>query len=172
MFLHQCTITPLCRNFWEVVFSACILLVLVTAVSCGRIPTAPNPSTIQAHSNMLTIVTAIHRYCSANQDAMPSNLQTLVAGGFLPASALQSPAGPVTDGGADYWLSTSRANIATSTYPSFEILVYDRATAEQGNEIVVGFYDGVSKLMTKAEFNTMMQKLDNNGVDFALPQSP
>ncbi|MCH8822492.1 MAG: hypothetical protein IH984_03185 [Planctomycetes bacterium] len=121
---------------------------------------------------MLTIVTAIHSYCSANQDAMPSNLQTLVAGGFLPASALQSPAGPVTDGGADYWLSTSRANIATSTYPSFEILVYDRATAEQGNEIVVGFYDGVSKLMTKAEFNTMMQKLDNNGVDFALPQSP
>lgn len=172
MFLHQYTITPLCRTIWEVVFSACILLILNSVASCGRIPTAPNPTTTQAFSNMQTVVTAINSYCIANQESMPPNLQTLVTSGFLPASALQSPVGPALDGGSDYWLSTSRTDISTSTYPSIEILIYDRATAEQDNEIIVGFYDCSVKLMTMAEFTSTMQRLDNAGVDFALPQAP
>lgn len=172
MFVHQDTITPLCHNFWKVIFPACVLLVLVSVVSCGRIPTAPNPTTNQAFSNMLIIVTAINSYCIANQEAMPPKLQVLVTSGFLPASALQSPAGPAIDGGSDYWLSTSRTDISTSTYPSIEILIYDRATAEKSNEIIVGFYDNSVQVLTRAEFNLKMQRLDNAGVDFGLPPTP
>lgn len=170
--LNKCAIILHFRTFRKNVYQICILFIAITAVSCGRIPTAPNPTTTQAFSNMLIIVTAINSYCIANQEAMPPNLQTLVTSGFLPASALQSPAGPAIDGGSDYWLSTSRTDISTSTYPSIEILIYDRATAEQDNEIIVGFYDCSVKLMTQAEFNSMMQKLDNNGVDFELPPTP
>lgn len=170
--LNNCTIIPLCRSFRKNVFEICVILIAISVISCGRIPTAPNPTTTQAFSNMQTVVTAINSYCIANQEAMPPNLQTLVISGFLPASALQSPAGPALDGGSDYWLSTSRTDISTSTYPSIEILIYDRATAEQDNEIIVGFYDCSVKLMTMAEFTSTMQRLDNAGVDFALPQSP
>lgn len=170
--LNKEAIIMLCRNLSNNALLICILLIAITAVSCGRLPTAPNPTTTQAFSNMQTVVTAINSYCIANQEAMPPNLQTLVTSGFLPASALQSPAGPALDGGSDYWLSTSRTDISTSTYPSIEILIYDRTTAEQDNEIIVGFYDCSVKLMTKAEFTSTMQRLDNAGVDFALPKSP
>ncbi len=149
-----------------------MLLSLIPVIAIeGCKPTGAVPASQQlvALSNIMAITAATNAYCVANGEAMPSDLQTLVTAGFLPASALNSPFGPVSDGGSDYWLSTSRQQISTSTYPSIEILVYDRAMYEDSDSVAVATYDGYSPIMAKGEFHQLMKRLDNRGVNFNLP---
>lgn len=149
-----------------------MLLSLIPVIAIeGCKPTGAVPASQQlvALSNMAAITAATNAYCVANGEAMPSDLQTLVTAGFLPASALNSPFGPVSDGGSDYWLSTSRQDISTSVYPSIEILIYDRAMYEDTDLVAVATYDNYSQIMTNGEFQQLMKRLDNRGVNFNLP---
>ena len=149
-----------------------MLLSLIPVIAIeGCKPTGAVPASQQlvALSNMVAITAATNAYCVANGDAMPPDLQTLVTAGFLPAAALNSPYGPVSDGGSDYWLSTSRQQISTSIYPSIEILIYDRAMYEDSDSVAVATYDNNSQVMTNGEFQQLMKRLDNRGVDFNLP---
>ena len=152
--------------------SLLMLLALIPVVAIdGCKPTGAVLASQQlaALSNMMAITAATNAYCVANGEAMPPDLQTLVTAGFLPASALNSPFGPVSDGGSDYWLSTSRQQISTSTYPSIEILLYDRAMYDDSDSVAVATYDGYSPIMAKGEFHQLMKRLDNRGVNFNLP---
>ena len=152
--------------------SLLMLLSLIAVVAInGCKPTGAVATRQQqlAHSNIMAITVATNAYCLANSDAMPPDLQTVVTAGFLPASALNSPFGPVSDGGSDYWLSTSRQNISTSRYPSIEILIYDRAMYEESDFVAVSTYDNNSQVMASSEFQQLMKRLDNRGVDFNLP---
>ena len=149
-----------------------MLLSLISVIAIeGCKPTGAVPARQQqlAHSNMMAITAATNAYCLANGEATPPALQTLVTAGFLPASALNSPFGPVSDGGPDYWLSTSRQKISTSQYPSIEILVYDRAMYEDSNFVAVATYDNYSQIMAGREFQQLLNRLDNRGVNFNLP---
>ena len=152
--------------------SLLMLLALIPVVAIdGCKPTGGVLASQQlaALSNMMAITAATNAYCLANGEATPPALQTLVTAGFLPASALNSPFGPVSDGGPDYWLSTSRQKISTSQYPSIEILVYDRAMYEDSDFVAAATYDNNSQIMASGEFHQLMKRLDNRGVDFNLP---
>ena len=147
-----------------------LLLIPIVAIDgCKRTGALSRRQQLVAHSNVMAITEATNAYCLANGDAMPPDLQTLVTAGFLPAAALNSPFGPVSDGGSDYWLSTSRQQISTSTYPSIEILVYDRAMYEDSDFVAAATYDNNSQIMASGEFHQLMKRLDNRGVDFNLP---
>ncbi len=145
------------------------LIPIVAIDGCKRTGALPTPQQQMAHTNIMTITAATNSYCIANGEAMPPDLQTLVTTGFLPATALNSPFGPVSDGGSDYWLSTSRQQISTSTYPSTEILIYDRAMYEDTESVAVATYDCYSQVMARGEFQQLLSRLDNRGVDFDLP---
>ena len=152
--------------------SLLMLLPLIPVIAidgCKPTGAVPTPQQQLAHSNLMAITVATNAYCVANGEAMPPDLQTIVTAGFLPAAALNSPFGPVSDGGPDYWLSTSRQNISTSQYPSIEILVYDRAMYEDSDFVAVATYDNNSQVMTSGEFQQLMKRLDNRGVNFNLP---
>ena len=152
--------------------SALMLLYLIPVVAaggCKRIGAVPTTQQTAAHSNIMAITVATNAYCIANGEAMPPDLQTLVTAGLLPAAALNSPFGPVSDGGSDYWLSSSRQQISTSIYPSIEILIYDRAMYEDSDFVAVATYDNNSQVMAKRELHQLMKRLDNRGVDFNLP---
>ncbi len=146
-----------------------LLIPIVAIDGCKRTGALPRRQQQVALSNIWAITAATNAYCIANGEAMPPDLQTLVTAGFLPGAALNSPFGPVSDGGSDYWLSTSRQQISTSIYPSIEILVYDRAMYEDSNFVAVGTYDNNSQIMASGEFQQLMKRLDNRGVNFNLP---
>ena len=147
-----------------------LLLIPIVAIDgCKRTGALPRRQQQVAHSNIMAITIATNAYCIANGEAMPPDLQTLVTAGFLPGAALNSPFGPVSDGGSDYWLSTSRQQISTSIYPSIEILVYDRAMYEDSDFVAVATYDCSSQIRTSGEFQELMSRLDNRGVNFNLP---
>ena len=145
------------------------LIPVIAIEGCKRTGAVPASQQLVALSNMMAITAATNAYCVANGEAMPPDLQTLVTAGFLPASALNSPFGPVSDGGSDYWLSTSRQQISTSIYPSIEILIYDRAMYEDIEFVAVATYDNYSQIIARGEFHQLMKRLDNRGVDFDLP---
>ena len=151
-------------------FLLLLLLIPIVAIDgCKRTGALPRRQQQVALSSIMAITEATNAYCIANGEAMPPDLQTLVAAGFLPAAALNSPFGPVSDGGSDYWLSTSRQQISTSIYPSIEILVYDRAMYEDSDSVAFAPYDCSSQIMTRGEFQELMSRLDNRGVNFSLP---
>lgn len=152
--------------------SALMLLLAISVVAtdgCKRIGAVPTAKETAAHSNIMAITVATNTYCIANGEAMPPDLQTLVTAGLLQATALNSPFGPVSDGGSDCWLSSSRQDISTSTYPSIEILIYDRAMYADSDFVAVATYDCSSQIMAKGDFQELMSRLDNRGVDFDLP---
>ena len=146
-------------------FVTLLLVVSLTVFSCK--PQSP-PGRLKAESNMLSILIAINSSANSNQGGMPPNLQALVTASLLSQSQLTSPFGPASDKAGDYWLSTARSDIKTSTYPDIEIMVYDRASYE-GGSVIVGFFDGSLKTMSRAEFQALRQQLDNAKVNFNLP---
>ncbi len=95
-----------------------LLLIPIVAIDgCKRTGALSRRQQLVAHSNVMAITVATNAYCLANGEAMPPDLQTLVTAGFLPGAALNSPFGPLSDGGSEYWLSTSRHPISTIIYP-------------------------------------------------------
>ncbi|MCH7849747.1 MAG: hypothetical protein IIB53_15475 [Planctomycetes bacterium] len=145
------------------------LIPVIAIDGCKPTGAVATPQQQLAHSNIMAIAAATNAYCLANGEAMPPDLQTIVTAGFLPAAALNSPFGPVSDGGSDYWFSTSRQKISMSQYPSIEILVYDRAMYEDSDFVAVATYDCYSQIMASGEFQQLMKRLDNRGVNFNLP---
>ena len=147
-----------------------IVVSLVLHGGCGRLPGQPNPASTQSMANVRAIETAIYQYTDGSSStAMPADLNALINAGLLKRSQIRSPYGRPSDGGAEYWFKTTRADISTSTYPDVEILIYDRVMYETQNEVVVGFYDGSVNIMSIADFDTMTRQWDNKGVDFDRP---
>ena len=101
----------------------------------------------------------------AEKERAPSGFDELIEAGYLEASLLRSPFGPVGDGEGDYWISGSDNTV---TDPSRRVVGVDRASIWEGDAVVL-FADGHVESMDSWEFRQLLDSEINTGVEVPMP---
>lgn len=96
----------------------------------------------------------------------------LVDEGYMTADLINSPFGPVTDDGGDYWLNP-RLALDEQQSPALgdnrTIASYDRAMYANANAVSYAYFGGEIAIVTHEEFDRLLTQPANSGIDFNLP---
>jgi hypothetical protein len=102
-------------------------------------------------------------YTDEHNGTLPPNFEALKP--YLGPGLQNSPYGPVSDGGGDFWMNTTVRRLD----PDRHIAFYDRAMYENAGEVAVGFSDGHVETMSTWEFDALIAEEPHAGTDFEVP---
>ena len=107
------------------------------------------------------------------EDVESPTIAFLIQQDFITEELLQSPFGPVKDGGGrDYWLHPSRPSVDSTTEARRFVIAYDRAMYRHHDSVSVAYHDGKADLLDRAAFEALLRARPNGGVDYELPTRP
>lgn len=101
-------------------------------------------------------------------DQQPT-LDSLVVNNYVTVEMTQSPFGPVTDGGSDYWLLWQRPEFEDAAAASQFVIGYDRAMYASHYAVAVLFADGSTNLLSVADFEQRVTTPPNDRDTMSLP---
>ena len=124
---------------------------------------------LKSSTQVRQIIMSAMAYAADKNDQLPANVDALIEAQFITPDLLNSPFGPVPDGGRDYWMLATDKPLSQFQDPARTIFAYDRAMYVQGGTVAVGFLDGHAELLEAWDFRQRIDQEPNAGIDFDIP---
>jgi len=135
--------------------------ILVPALEQAR----GNAMALHEGAQVKLLHTACVSYATEHGGRFPDDLAVLVEEGFIQPEDLQSPYGPVWDGGPDYFVKPG----ARDTLDAGELQLYSRAQLAAEGQTAVAFGDNYVMTVSMEEFFEIISEPANAEVDWQVP---